>query len=124
MPRTNIATSILCGTVTRDAELRYIKETPLLAFSLAVNRAYKKGDEWQEDASFFDCEMWGKRAEKLAQYINKGTRLTIQAEPRQDRWEQDGNKRSKVKFVVQQLEFAGGKSESKSDDGFDDSPPF
>ena len=54
----------ITGRLTRDSELRYTNGGMAIAkFSIAVNRRTKKGDQWAEEASFFDCSMFGKSAE-------------------------------------------------------------
>jgi single-strand DNA-binding protein len=92
------------GRTTKLPELKYtINGTPKLAFSLAVNYSIRDGDGWKDQASFFDCEYFGKGAESVSRYIGKGTKLLIQGEFRQDRWEQDGQPRSKIKLLVNDL---------------------
>lgn len=98
----------LTGRLTRDSELRYTNNSMAIAkFSIAVNRRTKKGDQWTEEASFFDCSMFGKSAEGVNQYLTKGTQVAINAELRQERWEQDGQNRSKVALVVNSLTLLG-----------------
>ena len=88
---------ILVGRVTRDAELRYTAAgTALCNFSIAVNRRTKKGDQWQDEASFFDLTLWEKQAENLNKYLVKGTQVAVQGELRQDRGKKTG--RSSTKF--------------------------
>ena len=86
------------GNVVRDAELKIVgaKETPLATFSIAVNQGY--GDN--EHTSFFNMQMWGVKAEKLAQYLVKGKKVVVSGEPKQERWDTDAGKRSKVVVTV------------------------
>jgi single-strand DNA-binding protein len=96
--------TIMEGRTTRLPELKYTRSgTPLLAFSVAVNYSVKEGDEYKEIASFFDCEYFGKGAESVSRFIGKATKVLIQGEFRQDRWDQDGQPRSKAKIFVQEL---------------------
>ncbi len=124
----DINITVLAGRLTRDAELRYAKSgTAVGAFSLAVNRSVKRGDKWEDEASFFDCTMFGKRAESLQQYLVKGTQLIVSGELEQQRWEKDGQNRSKVVVIVNDVQLVGGKREAKHDDpqgpeDFDDLP--
>lgn len=105
----------LTGRITRDSELRYSNGGMAIAkFSIAVNRRTKKGDQWVEDASFFDCSMFGKSAEGVNQYLNKGTQVAINAELRQNRWEQDGQSRSRVELIVNSLTLLGGPQDSQN----------
>ena len=100
---------VLVCRLTRDAELKYTNAGLAIAkLSLAVNRRIKKGDSWQEEANFFDAVWMGKGAEAVAQYLLKGKQVGIQGELRQDRWEQDGQKRSRVEIFVTNLQLLGG----------------
>jgi single-strand DNA-binding protein len=100
---------ILIGRLTRDAELKYTPSgTPLAKFSVAVNRKHKDGDEWKEEANFFDIVLWGKTAEALNQYLVKGKQVAVSGELHQNRWEQDGQQRSKVEIVAETIQLLGG----------------
>lgn len=111
------------GNMTRDAELSYLNNgTALCKFSLAVNEKFKQGDEWKDRAHFFDFTIWGKRGESLHRYLLKGTALLVHAQARHERWQtQDGSSRSRVTFVVREVEFAGGKSGSGQQESPSDS---
>ena len=100
---------VLVGRLTRDAELKYTNSGLAIAkLGVAVNRRVKKGDTWQEEANFFDAVWMGKGAEAVAQYLQKGKQVGIQGELRQDRWEQEGQKRSRVEIFVTSLQLLGG----------------
>lgn len=75
----------------------------VMQLSLAVNRSFKKNDAWQDEASFFDVEVWGKLAERLSG-ITKGQRVLISGSLKQERWEKDGKIQSKVKIVADTVE--------------------
>ena len=99
-------TNIVClmGRTTREPEQKFTGGGMcILSFSLAVNRSVKKGDKWEDEANFFDCTFFGKGAEAVSKYIGKGTPLFIDGELRQERWEKDGQKRSIVKVIVNNL---------------------
>lgn len=103
---------MIIGRITRDCELRYTASgVALCNFSIAVNRRVKKGDQWVDEASFFDLTIWEKLAESLNKYLVKGTQVAVQGELRQDRWEKDGQKLSKVQVFVNQLQLLGGKQQ-------------
>lgn len=88
---------VLVGRLTRDSELKYTKSgMPIARFSLAVNRSRKQDDQWVDETSFFDIDFWGKGAESVNRYLTKGQQVAVEGELRQDRWEQDGQARSKV----------------------------
>jgi len=100
---------VLVGNLTRDAELKFTNAGLAISkFSLAVNRRTKKGDTWQDEVDFFDAVFMGKGAEAVSQYLLKGKQVGIQGELRQNRWEQEGQKRSKVEVFVTNLQLLGG----------------
>ena len=112
---TDLNQVVLVGRLTRDAELKYTNSGfAILKFSLASNRSIKRDDNWQEEVSFFNAVIFGKRAESLAQYMLKGKQIGIAGELRQDRWEQEGQSRSRVEIVVNNLQFLGGKGSGAS----------
>ncbi len=101
---------ILMGNLTRDPETR---QTPsgqsVTNFSLAISRSWKGQDgNTQEQVSFIDCVAWGKTGEIIAQYVQKGRPILVSGRLDQRSWEQDGNKRSKVEVVAQDVTFLGG----------------
>ena len=103
---------IIVGRLTRDAELKYTSGGMAIAdISLACNRSRKQGDQWVEEANFFDVSLFGRRAESLVQYLGKGTQIAVEGQLRQDRWEQDGMKRSKVSIVATDIQLLGGRSD-------------
>jgi single-strand DNA-binding protein len=106
---------ILIGRLTRDAELKYTANGQAVCkFSIVVNRRRKNGDQWVDEASFFDIVLWGRAGESLNQYLVKGKTVGIDGELRQERWEQDGQNRSKVEIMAKNIQlFASGK---KSDE--------
>jgi len=100
---------ILLGRLTRDAELKYTAGGQAVCkFSIAVNRRKKNGDQWEDEANFFDIVIWGKQGETLNQYLKKGKMVAVDGELRQDRWQQDGQNRSKVEIIASFLQLLGG----------------
>ncbi|MDC7232350.1 MAG: single-stranded DNA-binding protein [Spirochaetales bacterium] len=103
---------VLVGRLTRDAELKYTGGGMAIAdISLASNRSRKQGDQWVDEANFFDVSLFGRRAEALAQYLTKGTQIAVEGQLRQDRWEQDGMKRSKVTIAATDIQLLGSRSD-------------
>ncbi len=98
---------IIKGNLTRDPELRYTPSgTAVCSFGLAINEKWQDhSGEWQERVNFFDVECWKRLAENVSQYMSKGSPVLIDGRLKQDRWEKDGQKRSKVKIVAQFVEF-------------------
>jgi single-strand DNA-binding protein len=106
---------VLIGRLTRDVELKYTNSGFAIAnLSLAVNRRVKRDDTWQEEGHFFNCVLIGKRAEALAQYLVKGKQVGIQGELRQNRWEQDGQPRSRVEIFINDIQLLGGRVSEQS----------
>jgi single-strand DNA-binding protein len=102
---------VLVGRLTRDAELKYSNTgVAITNLSLAVNLRTKKEDTWQDEGHFFDAVLIGRRAEALAQYLVKGKQVAIQGELRQNRWEQEGQRRSRVEVFVRDIQLLGGRS--------------
>ena len=102
------------GRLVREAILSYSNGgTAILKFSIAVNRSVKKGDKWEDEASFFDCVMFSKMAESVNKYLEKGKQVSIIGELKQERWEKDGKQNSKVVIVVEKLQLLGSKDEQK-----------
>ncbi|MDB5170078.1 MAG: putative Single-stranded DNA-binding protein 1 [Candidatus Saccharibacteria bacterium] len=107
---------ILMGNLTRDPELR---QTPngqnVCSFSLALNRSYKGSDgNWQEATDFIDVVAWGPLGERVSQYLTKGRPCLVNGRMQSRSWEQDGQKRSKVEVVAQDVTFLGGPGEGGS----------
>jgi len=99
----------LIGRLTRDAELKYTNSgLAVCNFSVADNYKKKVGDNYEDAVSYFDITIFGKKAESLNQYLLKGSQVAIFGELQQDRYEKDGQKRSKVKLVFRDLQFLGG----------------
>jgi len=108
----------IVGRLTRDAELKYTNSgSAVTGMSIAVNRTRKDGDQWVEEANFFDVSLWGRRGESLNQYLQKGTRIAVTGELRQDRWEQDGQKRSRVVIHANNIQLLGGNSPGQGTSG-------
>ena len=98
----------LIGNLTRDPELRYTQGgTAVCDVGLAVNNRYKKGDGWQETTTFVDITMWKRTAEVAAEYLKKGSPVHIEGRLHLEQWEQDGQKRQKLKVVCESMQMLG-----------------
>lgn len=110
---------VISGNLTRDAELRSTTSgMPVLGFGVAVNdrRKNPQTQEWEDYPNFIDCTMFGVRAEKIKPYLVKGTKVSIEGKLRWSQWERDGQKRSKIEVIVDELEFMSSRSTSQSYD--------
>jgi single-strand DNA-binding protein len=111
---------VLLGNLTRDVELRHISANQAVAkIGLAVNRRYTTAEgEKREEVTFVDCEAWGKTAEILSKYVSKGRPLLIEGRLKLDQWQdKEGNKKSKLKVVIENFQFVDSKGEGGSGGG-------
>ncbi len=103
---------ILMGNLTRDPELRYTpSQTAVCNVGLAVNRRYQdKEGQWQDEPTFVDVTIWGKRGEAFSKFHSKGKPAFLEGSLRMASWEdkQTGAKRSKLYVVADSWEFVGG----------------
>jgi single-strand DNA-binding protein len=93
---------------------------------LAVNNSYLTASgERKEDPLFIDIVVWKKQAENCATFLKKGRQVFIEGSLRLDQWEKDGQKRSKMKVVANQVKFIGAKPKGDGGDvaGRDETPP-
>ena len=107
----------LTGNLTREPELRRTASgMAILDFGLAVNerRKNQQTGEWEDFANFIDCTMFGKRAEAVANYIKKGSKVGVDGKLRYSSWERDGQKRSKLSVIVDELEFMSSRDSGGS----------
>jgi single-strand DNA-binding protein len=100
----------LMGNLTRDPELRTTPNgASVCSFSLALNRSYKNSEgNWQEVTDYVDIVAWGPLGERVAQYLTKGRPALVSGRLQSRSWEQDGQKRSKVEVVANDVTFLGG----------------
>lgn len=108
----SINSVILTGNLTRDPELRATASgTFVLQFSIAVNDRVKEGGEWKDRPNFFDCTMFGTRAESLSKFLSKGSKIAVQGKLHWSQWEKDGQKRSKVEIWPDAVELLSPKKD-------------
>jgi single-strand DNA-binding protein len=101
----------IIGRLTRDVELKYTTTgTAIAELSIACNRSVKRGESWETDVSYFDATMYGRMAEGLKPYLTKGKMVAIIGHLKQDRWEKNGQKFSKLRIEVEELQLLGGNS--------------
>jgi single-strand DNA-binding protein len=135
----------IVGRLVRDTDSKELNGgNRVNNFTVASNYNKKVGDSWEEMVSFIDCESF-RVPEGLEPYLTKGKQVVVTGMLRQDRWEdENGNKRSKLKVLADNLQLIGSKNDSESsdhqqpaekkspatqttlsnDDGFNDDIPF
>ena len=107
----------ISGNLTRDPELRATPGgTAVMSFGVAVNDRAKNQQtgEWEDRPNFVDCVMFGTRAEKLSAFLSKGAKVAIDGKLRYSSWEHEGQKRSKLEVIVDEIEFLS-RSEQRGD---------
>lgn len=98
----------LVGNLTRDVETRQAGDLTIAEIGIAVSGSIKRNGEWEERPDFFDVVVFGRRADTCAEYLSKGSRIAVSGRLRQERWEtENGDKRSKVKIIADQIMFLG-----------------
>jgi single-strand DNA-binding protein len=109
----------MIGNLTKDPESRAAGLHTIASFGIAVNRKSKGPDgQPKEDVSFFDCEAWNKTGELVMQYLKKGRSVLVEGRLQQDRWQSpEGQSRSKVKIVVENIQFLSPKVEGQGAEG-------
>ena len=101
---------VVSGNLTRDPELKSTGGgTPVLEFGIAVNdrRRNPQTGEWEDVPNFVDCAMFGARAESVSRFVGKGSKVSVEGKLRYESWQDrnTGQKRSKLKVVVDEIEF-------------------
>ena len=98
----------ISGNLTRDPEIRATQSgMNILNFGMAVNdrRRNNQTGEWEDYANFVDCVLFGNRAEFLSRTLHKGIKVVVEGKLRYSSWERDGQRRSKLEVVVDDLDF-------------------
>lgn len=95
----------IIGNMTRDPELRFTPSgAAVVKFGIAVNRRTKKDGEWVDaDPSFFDVVCWNSLAENVSESLSKGTRVVVNGRLEQRTYEKDGQKRSVVEIIADEV---------------------
>ena len=97
----------ISGNLTRDPELRATQSgMQVLGFGVAVNDRRKNPStgQWEDYPNFVDCTMFGNRAESMSRILRKGMKVAIEGKLRYSSWEKDGQRRSKIEVIVDEIE--------------------
>ena len=112
---------IISGRLTRDAEVRFIPSgTPVMSFSVANNTGFGE----KQKTHFFDCSMFGKRAEgKLKDYMLKGQQVVVEGEISLNQYQKkDGTGGASLNVFVNNVELMGSNQKSGSQPSADPTP--
>ncbi|RMG59714.1 MAG: single-stranded DNA-binding protein [Deltaproteobacteria bacterium] len=110
---------IIAGNLVRDPEVRFLPSgTSVTNFTVAVNHTFRQNDDVREEVSYFDVVVFGRQGENCAEYLSKGRAVLVEGRLRQRRWEtNDGQRRSKVEIVAQNVQFLGSpRSEGREEE--------
>lgn len=117
---------VISGNLTREPELRQTATgLPVLGLGVAVNdrRKNQQTGEWEDHPNFIDCTLFGTRAESVAKFLKKGSKVAIEGKLRWSQWEKDGSKRSKLEVIIDEIEFMSqGESPAQAPAYADDIP--
>ncbi|MDR2109342.1 MAG: single-stranded DNA-binding protein [Coriobacteriales bacterium] len=111
---------VISGNLTRDPELRSTASgLPVLGMGVAVNdrRRNQSTGEWEDFPNFIDCTMFGPRAESIVRFLQKGSKVAIEGKLRWSQWERDGQKRSKIEVIIDEIEFLSPRDSSQHSGG-------
>ena len=107
---------VISGNITRDPELRSTQGgMEVLALGVAVNdrRKNQQTGEWEDCPNFVDCVMFGNRAKSVSRFLSKGSKVAIEGKLRWSQWERDGQRRSKIEVIVDEIEFMAGRGDGQ-----------
>ena len=103
----NINRVIISGRLTRDPDVRATAGgMTVMSLGVAVNdrRKNQQSGQWEDYTNFIDCKMFGTRAESLSRILTKGMLVCIEGKLRWSSWERDGQKRSKIEVMIDEIE--------------------
>lgn len=111
----------LFGNLGADPELKQHEKGSVLKMRLATSHSWmnKEENKKEERTEWHSLTMFGTRAEALAKYLKKGSKILIQGHLQTSSWEKDGQKRYKTEVIVDELVFGGA---AKSNGGFTPAP--
>jgi single-strand DNA-binding protein len=119
----NIRKAYLEGNLTRDPETRPVGEWSVLAIAIACNESKKQPDgTFKDQVHYFDLEYWTKKPQYWLQKLTKGKGIWAECEPCQERWEKDGQQRSKIKFKIIGMPGIRSSAQSAMDGGAKPAP--
>lgn len=106
----------ISGNIGNDPDLRQTASgVQVLSFSVAVNDRVKGEDgQWTDRPNWIDCTMFGARAQSVSRFLSKGSKVAIEGKLRWSQWERDGQKRSKIEVIVDEIELMTSRGDAPS----------
>lgn len=112
---TDLNSVTLIGRLTSDCNLAYTQGGMAInSFSIAVKRTRQSQNGKIDEVSYFEIKLFGKIAETLKPYLVKGKQIAVNGSLVQSRWEQDGQKRSKVEIIADNVQMLGSSNNQES----------
>lgn len=112
---TDLNNVAIVGRLTRDMEVKYTNSGMAIGnFNIAVNRSVKRNEQWTDEVSYIEVTTFGKTVENLQQYLVKGKQVAVSGYLKQDRWERDGQKFSKIGINADVIQLLGGNSQNSA----------
>ncbi len=100
---------LLIGNLTKEVEVRYTQSGLAIAhFTLAINREMKKKDGTY-DTDYISCIAYGKQAEALSKYMEKGNKISVEGHIQTGSYEKDGRKIYTTDVIVEKIQFLNSK---------------
>lgn len=115
---TDLNQIIISGNIVHDIgekDVQVVGNTTKLTVTIANNRNVKVNGEWKTKGNFYDVILWGKLADNLKKFLVKGKGIAVVGTLDQDRWEKDGQKKSKDYITAKEIKLLGGKAEDSAD---------
>jgi single-strand DNA-binding protein len=113
----------ICGRLTRKPEVKYSANNVAYCRISVANNVWT-GKDSGDKVNFFNITVFGKRAETIGEYLDKGSQVIINGRLDHNTWEdQNGNKRHSVGIIAQSVQFVGGKKKDSKPSEASSGPP-
>lgn len=109
--------ALLIGNVGRAPEMKDVGETKMVKFSLATSDHRFKDEDGKPRTEWHNIVAWGKTAEFVEKYIDKGREIYVEGQIRTRSWEQDGERKYMTEVHADQIQFVGKRETQQADTG-------
>lgn len=118
---------MLLGNLGSDPETRFTNSgAPIARFSIATTRRWRdnRTDEWREETDWHDVVSFGRNAEIVGEYLQKGRQCFVEGELRTSSWEREGVRNYRTEVYARNIILLGGSGgQGRSGGGYSGSPP-
>lgn len=120
----NFSKTIAVGRLGRDPEMKALASgQPVCSFSLAVSRVWLKEGEKQEETEWFNVVFFGKQAETISKYCQKGSMLLVEGRMKTRSWDKDGVKQYRTELIGDTFQLPPKDQDGRADDYESQSTP-